>query len=75
MEDNIHLGRHVGDDPLVEDRIDDVVEIGIALEMSDVFETAGRQVVNDRDLVAPLEERFDEMRTDETGTAGDEHLH
>ena len=41
----------------------------------EVLPLAGGEVVDDGHLVAALEQRVDEVRSDETGAAGDECLH
>ena len=45
------------------------------LEVSDVVDRAGRQVVEDADLVAAREERLGQVRSDESRTASDQHAH
>src|SRR6185503_2287379 len=59
----------------VGDRIDRVGEATAPLQMRDVVDRTGREVVEDAHLVAVVEEPFGEMRADEAGTAGDERLH
>ena len=41
----------------------------------EVLALAGGQVVDDRHLVAAIEERVDEVRADEAGAAGDQGTH
>ena len=54
----------------------DRVELHAALErLADPGARAAVQVVGDRDLVAAIEERVDEMGADEAGTAGDDDPH
>ena len=59
----------------VRDRVDRVGKTRAALEMGDVVDRSGRQVVEHDDLVPIVEQPLGEMRSDETGTAGDERLH
>src|SRR5205814_1214977 len=41
-------------------------------EMADIFDAAGRKVVEQNDVVAAIKKRLREMRTNETGAAGDQ---
>ncbi len=43
------------------------------VEAREVRAAPGGEVVEDADVVAPLEQGADEVRADEAGTAGDEH--
>ena len=59
-------------------RVADVglLEAGAARQRAaEVLALAGGQVVDDRDLVAAIEERVDEVRADEAGAAGDQGTH
>ncbi len=56
-------------------RVDRVVEVRMRLEMGDVVDRAGRQVVEDEDLVAALEQRLGQVGADEAGAAGDQNTH
>ena len=52
------------------------VQLHAAVErLGDPRARAAVQVVGDRDLGAAVEQRVDEMRADEAGTAGDDHAH
>ena len=65
----------LGEQRLVLDAVDRVVEAGLPLEVRDVVDRSGRQVVEDEDLVAALEERLAQVRPDESGSAGNQHTH
>ena len=56
-------------------RVDGVVEPRMRLQVGDVVDRAGRQVVEHVDLVAALEQRLGQVRADEAGAAGDQHTH
>ena len=59
----------------VQNRVDDQPEIRVVLEMRDVRITAGREVVDDRDLMAFGDKFVREMAADKSGSAGDKNLH
>ena len=75
MKHHIAPVDELGEERLVVDRLDEVLEPGAALEVHDVVDGAGRQVVDDDDLVAVLEQGFGQMRSDEAGSAGYERTH
>ena len=54
---------------------DDVAEARLALEMLDVANRAGRKVIDHRHLIAAAEQRFGEVRSDETSSACYEVAH
>jgi hypothetical protein len=70
MEDDLDAGDGAGDRGLVGDRALDQLRI-----RADVVAPTRRQVVEHANAVAPSEQRLDEVRTDEAGTAGDEYFH
>ena len=55
----------------MEHRVDDEVETRSIAKMLDVVERPGREVVQNPDLVAFVQEQLREMRADEAGAAGD----
>ena len=65
MEDDVAAIDQLGQQRLVRDGVDGVVELGVRLEVRDVVDRAGGQVVEDEDLVAAIEQRFGQMRPDE----------
>jgi hypothetical protein len=66
---------HLGDEMVVEDAVDGVVKPRTALEMRDVVERAGGQVVEDQHLVPGLEQRFGEMGSNEPRTTRNQDSH
>jgi hypothetical protein len=48
------------------------MKLGVVLEMADIVDAAGGEVVDDVDLFAPVQQLFGEVGTDETGAPGDE---
>ena len=75
MKNDVAAVDELREERLVLDRVDEVFESAAALEMRDVFDGAGRQVVEDEHLVAAIEQRLGEMRADEPGAAGDQRAH
>src|SRR5207248_8841058 len=85
----LHRARHRRQRALVEDDLDAarrrvhalvapelaLDELDVALDVREVVAAAGREVVEDADVVAALEQAADEIRADEPGAAGDQHLH
>ena len=57
------------------DAVDGVVEAGAVLEVRDVVDRPGREVVEHVDLVPVVEQSIRQMGADEPGAAGDEHSH
>src|SRR5262249_57005917 len=66
---------HLGEEGLVGDGVDRVVELRVRLEMGDVVDRPGGQVVEHEDLVAAVEQRLGEVRSHDPRTAGNEHTH
>ena len=52
-----------------------LVDFDLILDVGDVGGRAGGHVVEDRDLVALGKQRITEVRTDKTGSTGDENAH
>ena len=75
MEDDVAAIDELGEQRLVVDRIDEVLEPLTSLQMGDVLDRAGRQVVEHQDLMAACEQRVGEVRPDESGATGDERAH
>jgi hypothetical protein len=75
VDDHLGLIHQFADRRMIEDRSTNEPEPWIALEMSDVAQGPGRQVVQHHDLVAPSDQSIGEVRTDEPGAAGDEVAH
>ena len=71
VEDDVALVDQLGHDGLVVYAVDGVVEARVRLEVRDVFDAAGREVVEDVDLVAALEVGVGEVRADEARPARD----
>ena len=73
MDDRIAGVDHLCQQRLVGDRVDRVVEPGLRLQVSDVVDRAGREVVQNEDLVAALEQRLSEVGAYESGSSGYQH--
>ena len=72
-----HVGAidRLGGEALVHYGIDRVGKALAAFEVLDVFNRAGREIVEDLHVVAIVEEFFREVPSDETCTPGDEDPH
>ena len=75
MDRRVAAVDELDDQRLVERRTDAVGEPWRPDQVLDVRHAAGRQIVEDEHAVAAGEQPFREMRPDEPGAAGDEHLH
>ena len=73
VHDGIAGVDHLGEQRLVADRVDGVVEARVRLELRDVVDRARRQVVEHEHFVTALQQRVGQMGTDETCAAGDEN--
>ena len=62
-----------GGERLVEHGVDHVAELRLRLQMDDVVDRAGGEVVDHLDAMAGSEQRLGQMGADEAGAAGDEH--
>ena len=71
MEDDVGVVDELRHDGAVLDRVDRVRESRLGFEVLDVFHPPRGEIVDDRDVVAALEQRVREMRSDETGPARD----
>ena len=60
---------------LVVHGVDEILEARPALQMADVVDRSGGQVVEDQHVVSLLEQRFGEMGSDEAGPACDQRSH
>ena len=65
----------LGEDRRVLHLVDDDVQALVGPQVVEVLDAARREVVDDVDLVAALEQRLREVGTDEAGAAGDQCLH
>jgi hypothetical protein len=65
----------LGEERLVFDRVHEVLEARAALEVRDVVDRAGGQVVEDEDRVPLREQRFGQVGPDEPRAAGDQRTH
>src|SRR5690606_19118771 len=61
--------------PFVADRVDDIPEPLMVLEVGDVLNRSGGQVVDDLNRVSGREKGVRQVRADEAGAAGDEYVH
>ncbi len=52
-----------------------LMDFYLVFDVGDVGGRSGGHVVQDRDLVAPGKESITEVRTDKTGSTGDENAH
>ena len=75
VEHHVAAVDHLGEQRLVRDRVDDVRESLLALQVNDVFDRTGRQIVEHQHVMFELQQPFCQMGTDESGAAGDQRLH
>ena len=76
VEDDVAAIDELGQQRLVRDRVDRCSRNpGAALEVRDVVDRPGRQVVEDEHLVAAVEQRVGQVRSDEAGAAGEQCFH
>jgi len=73
--DDIRLVDELGHERPVGTGLDDVVEARIRLEVANVEDGSGTQVVDDRDLVPKLKESLSEVRADKPGSPSNEVSH
>ncbi len=71
VEDPVSAGHHPVYRRAVEDAALDEMKIPVADHGPEVFQAAGREVIQHRDFVAGREEVLHEMAPDEAGSAGD----
>src|SRR4051812_43648714 len=72
MDDDVGFGSQSIKHNLVAETGACKVELGVGERVLDVLQAAGGEVVESEDAVSAGQKRVDEMRTDETGGAGDE---
>ena len=75
MKDAISLVHQFGDDLLIENGVDHPRELGILFQVLDVGEATGRQIIENGDTVAALQEPLAQVRANETGATGDQYMH
>jgi len=75
VEDHVGAVDLFGEDGLVGDGVDAVMKALVGLEVLDIIDGAGGEVVDDVYGVAVAEEPFDEVTADEAGASGDEVFH
>src|SRR5262245_65108619 len=75
MKDHVAAIDELGEQPLVVDGVDEVLEAVPSLEMRDVVDRSGRQVVEDQDVVALCEQGGGGMGADEPGSASNQGTH
>src|SRR5579885_1678439 len=75
MKDDVAAVDQLGEQRLVVDRVDEVLESRPPLQVRDVVDRSGRQVVEDQHVVSAREQSLRQMRTDEAGAAGDQRTH
>src|SRR5262249_43493702 len=75
MKDDLALIDELRQQRLVRDRVDDIREPLVGLEMGDVVDRAGRQVVDDGNIMPVLQQAFRQMRADEARASCDQSFH
>ena len=75
MVDHVHTVHELGGHRGVLDAPDRVVEVRVPLEVLDVVDAAGGEVVEDVDLVTAKQTSIREMGADKSGAAGDQNAH
>jgi hypothetical protein len=73
MDHYVTLVDQLGSYRLIVDGVDGVMESRIILQVSDVFDGSGRQVVDHQNFVTSLQICIGKMRTNEAGTASYEY--
>jgi len=71
MNDEVALIDQLSRDRLVMNVFNCVVETRMILEVTNVFDAAGGQIVDDEDFVAALQVRVGKMRADKAGATSD----
>ena len=72
MQDKVERAIHVD---VVGHVVVDQLELRVADEMGDIFGSAGEKIIHADDLVTLGDHQVAHVRSEETGTAGDEHAH
>ncbi len=75
VEDHVRAIDELGDDPIVENGVDGVLEALPPLEVEDVVDGAGREIVEHQHLVALIEQRLREVSADEARSARNQNSH
>src|SRR5689334_13637507 len=75
VKDDVALVDEFGNDRLVVDAIDRVVEPGVLPVVANIVDAPRRQVVEHIDLVTSIEVDVRKMRSDESRTTGNENSH
>jgi len=73
--DHVHTVHELGRHALVLNAVDRVMEVRVPLQVLDVVDTTGRQVIEHEHLVAAQQARIREMTSYESGAAGDQYAH
>ena len=73
LKDHTKELRHeAGQQRAIHHRVDRALERRVGLQVPDVVQTAGREVVDDEDTVSQREQAFGEMTANEAGAASDQ---
>src|SRR6185436_9737671 len=75
VEDDVGAVDQLGCERVVHDRVDDVLEPRLILQVDDVVHRTRGQVVDHHDLVTVHQQSLGEVRTNESGAAGEKSLH
>ena len=65
MDDDVALRHELVDEELVQDAAEDHPEVAVSLDAAEVAGRARREVVEDDDGIAALDQRFGQMAPDE----------
>ena len=71
MENHVALIDQLSRDRLVVNVFNRVVKARMVLQVTNVLDAAGRQIVDDKDFVAALQVRVGKMRADKAGAPSD----
>ncbi len=75
MDNNIRISDETIEDRLVQHGFAHESKLGMLQQRLHVFNSAGREVVDDRDVSALRKTELGQVRSDETGASGDQHMH
>jgi len=70
VEDYIGFIHQLGKQLPIGDGIEEIAEARVKLEMANIFNAAGGEIVQHDDIIAAMEKRFSQMGADESGSAG-----
>ena len=73
MKNHVALIDQFGSEGMIVNSVDRVMETRMTLEVLDVFDRAGGQIVDDVDFVATLNVSVAQMRSDKAGATCDEY--